>query len=251
MRKLFERNALDRQLERSRLKPPRHPFRRLAEFVGLLFALGAGLFTVAIAMNPVPTVDQLIPSAAAAVAARLVPASGAAVRPEHWTVRMSSEVVNGRRVDVGTVDDPRVSQMIRSDFLAAYQWLFATGWHADYTATVGTYFSDPPDEMPDAVGMASGVRAFLDASAAKGEFVQIHVLDDSLAKNAQVFGFSSDGLTVHVSTVVEGRSQRWALGPPTRLLEENPIQRGTRLVYTLVYDPAEHRWKIVDSQQLS
>ncbi|MEP7199286.1 MAG: hypothetical protein ABI874_05655 [Chloroflexota bacterium] len=181
-------------------------------------------------------------------AANLAPTVAAFARPERWTVRMVQQTMNGRPVQVGVVDDPRVPQMIWNDFVTVFRWLYTTGWHADYATAVFNYFSDGGDAVPDTVTMASGIGAFLSLAKAKGEFVQIQVQNGGLEQSQPAFDFSPDGLQVHVRVTIEGASQRWTVSQPARLLSETAINPNTRSIYTLLYDTTDKRWKVANAR---
>jgi hypothetical protein len=254
------KSKLDRQVEATHMKPPRHPFVTLSRFVLILFVLGAAGFSVATLKNAVPAAGN-VPTPASALPAAThatplprgeLPAgvsaaptlSPGSVRPEQWTVTMREATIDGKTWRWGEVADPRVTSMVWTDLLEAYHWLFDSGWHPDYQSEVERYFTNGKAGQADDVNLAEGIRQLLAKQEASGAFAQVVRLNYSA--NHEVFSFSPDGLSAQVRVWEgQGRSQMWQSGGQHKLLSDSLIDAyKAPTVYTLIYDRVEKRWKV-------
>ena len=261
------KSKLDRQVQDTQFKPPRHPFVTLGRFILILFALGAVGLVFATLGNDVPVAANIpTPASGAQAAVRTTPlARGelpagvslaptlkpSAARPEQWTVTMREATIDGKVWHWGEVSDPRVVSMVWTDLLESYHWLFDSGWHPQYQSEVERFFTNGKTGQADDVNLAEGIRQLLAKQEASGEYSQ--VVRPNYGANHEVFNFSADGLMAQ-TRVWEGagRSQTWQMGSAHKLLGDNPIDAyKAPTVYTLLYDQTDKRWKINQIEYLN
>lgn len=173
--------------------------------------------------------------------------------PVTWTVRLVRDE-EGRLV--GVVDDPAVVEAVRTGFLEAWEWAFASTTPHN-PADLERYFAPPPEGVDDPVfrpdpGWWYGLEnAREDLAGKANDGILARILLDGGQWTIQVVHFSTDGRLAVVRGKYEGGTcsiQIYDTGTGDLLLEQ-----GSRcMLYEvgMAYDPGDGRWKIAVLRQL-
>jgi len=226
--------SLDKMIADKQRRKRRHPLLPLLAGLVALAVIAAGIILAQAITSPVPEMRAIPTPISTTPPPQRTPTPTQTAQPTRWTVRKETSPDG---LTTGVVDDPRVVEQVKADYLAFMRWFYQSGrWDISRADTYAVNFWIGDVEYGGLLDLRRLMDHYLNQ---EGYYFQIKYLEEF---SFLLFDFALDGRSVTMLVQV-----------PKRIAQTYEAKTN-RLVYQGIYEPyigqvvmayADGRWKVV------